>query len=101
MLKWFTLINRYGQWCLAVIMLLFIISGYGMTAGIMDRDLARKLHIDILPIPLFLLMLIHLYLPFRSKLTEWRLFKTQRSADVFSYAILLAFLILFLWLYFR
>lgn len=101
MIKWLAAINRYGQWFLAVIILLFIISGYGMTEGIMDRAAARKIHLNILPLPLFLLFLIHIFLPLRDKLTKWALFQNQKAIDAFVCIVILVFLALFLWLYVR
>jgi predicted heme/steroid binding protein len=37
-------LDRLAAWTLLVVMLLFAVSGYGMTKGIMDPGLARKLH---------------------------------------------------------
>jgi len=53
-------IDRYTQWVLLVLVLVFIITGYGMTKQIIDPVLATRWHINILPIPLFIFLGLHI-----------------------------------------
>ncbi|MFZ5802052.1 MAG: hypothetical protein ACOY3K_02920 [Candidatus Omnitrophota bacterium] len=98
--KWVKETDRVGQWVLLFILLLYVLSGYGMTKRILDPDLARWLHFRFLPIPLFLCFLIHTLIPVNSQFRKWRLFESERATDLFTYLLFGAVLGLFLWLFF-
>ncbi|MFH1857836.1 MAG: hypothetical protein ABH845_02900 [Candidatus Omnitrophota bacterium] len=100
-MKLLAAIDRYGRWILLTIVLLFIVTGFGMTKHIIPPRLAREIHLDILPIPLFLLFLIHTFFPVRTQLLKWKIFKERKTADRFAYILFFTLLVLFLWLYFR
>ncbi len=101
MLKWLAKIDRYGRWILAVIMLLFILTGFGITKNIMDQRLAKEIHEDILPIPFYFFLLLHIFYPLPAKLVVWKIFKSEKVAAAYTYAVALILLAFFLWLHFR
>lgn len=45
---------------LLVLVILYFISGYGITKGIIDPDVAKFLHERILPVPFVLFLLLHI-----------------------------------------
>src|SRR3989338_4293833 len=100
-MKLFSVIEHYGCWILAVFMLLFIITGLGITKNIMDPRLAKQLHENILPVPFYVLFLIHAFFPVRAKLIQWRLFKSERTAERYACALFWILLALCFWLHFR
>ncbi len=101
MLKWLAAIDRYVCWILAAFMLLFIITGLGITKELIDKQWAKQLHENVLPVPFYLLILIHIFLPVRSKFLEWRFFKNEKTSTVYTLTLLILLLFLFLWLHFR
>ena len=101
MLKWLAAIDRSGCWILAALMLLFIITGLGITKEFMDKPLAKELHENVLPVPFYLFILIHIFLPVRSKFLAWRIFKSEKAATAYTSALLVILFFLFLWLHFR
>lgn len=94
-------LNRFSAWVLLVLIILFIISGYGMTKQIIDPVFATYLHDNIFPIPLFIFFLLHVGISIRYALWRWKLFKDRRIADIYILVISLILLIFFFWLFFR
>ncbi|MFH1208075.1 MAG: hypothetical protein V1673_00770 [Candidatus Omnitrophota bacterium] len=101
MSKIFVAIDRHSRWILFVIILLFILTGFGMTKNIMDPRLAKQLHGNILPIPFYVLLLLHVFHPLPANLVRWKAFKSEAVAAVYVYFLAAIFLGLFLWLHFR
>ncbi|MFH1800908.1 MAG: hypothetical protein ABH891_08725 [Candidatus Omnitrophota bacterium] len=99
--KIFAAIDRHSRWILLVIILLFILSGFGITKNIMDPRLARQLHGNILPIPFYVLLLIHIFHPLPANLLRWKIFKSETVAAVYACILAAIFLGFFLWLHFR
>ncbi|MFH0800351.1 MAG: hypothetical protein V2A66_09270 [Pseudomonadota bacterium] len=52
-------INRYCACLLFFLILLYFITGYGQTEGIIDPDSAKLLHGKWLPVPTFAAFLLH------------------------------------------
>lgn len=98
---WIHKLNRYAAWTALVVVILFIITGYGMTKRIIDPDLARLLHGRVLPIPLFIALIVHGAVSARGALRRWKVFEQQRWADVYVVIASVALLILFGWLFWR
>ena len=96
---WLLLIrlNRWAGYALAVIVLLYLVSGYGMTRGLIDPGTATRLHQDILPLPLFAVLAIHLSSAIRTGLLRLRLNGNRAVSGIafLSLAAVLAFFILF------
>jgi hypothetical protein len=101
MSKIFATIDRHSRWILLVIMLFFILTGFGITKNIMDQRLAKQLHENILPIPFYVLLLLHVFYPLPSNLVRWKAFKSETVAAAYVYFLAAIFLGLFLWLHFR
>jgi cytochrome b subunit of formate dehydrogenase len=101
MSKIFTAIDRYSRWILLVLMLLFILTGLGITKNIMDQRLAKQLHENILPLPFYLLFLVHIFYKLPVHLVRWRVFKSEATAALYVYALAAILLGLFLWIHFR
>jgi uncharacterized membrane protein len=101
MLKILAAIDRHSRWILLVIMLLFIITGFGITKNIMDQRLAKQLHENVLPVPFYVLLLLHVFYPLPANLVRWKAFKSETVAAVYAYILAAIFLGLCLWLHFR
>ncbi len=101
MLKFLTALNRYGAWILAVLMLLFIFTGLAITKNFMDPRWSKQLHENVLPIPFYVLLLAHLFFPLRARLSQWKLFGSEKTATAYAYAVCGTLLTLILWLHFR
>ena len=52
-------IDRLTAWILYVGMFVYFVSGFGMTQGIIDRELATKIHLGPINIVMFLAFLTH------------------------------------------
>lgn len=63
-------VGRWSGYGLVVIMVLYFISGYGMTKGIMDPVFATSLHVIWLPIPFVVFLLFHVLFRLRSFLRK-------------------------------
>jgi len=46
MQKYFVKIDRFAAWVLLITVIIYIVSGFGMTKGIIDSSLARSLHFE-------------------------------------------------------
>lgn len=53
-------LNRISAWILFVVIILYIVTGFGMTKQIIDPVFARYLHTVILPYPLFIFFGLHM-----------------------------------------
>ncbi|MBL7154998.1 MAG: hypothetical protein ISS88_00635 [Candidatus Portnoybacteria bacterium] len=92
-------INRFSGWALLVLMILYFISGYGMTKEIINPVTAKYLHEVLLPIPMFVFFIIHVGLSVRLALIRWHL-ASQKWINFYILLLSCFFLIFFLWLYF-
>jgi len=97
--KFLIKLNRFSAWVLLVLIILFIISGYGMIKQIINPVFATYLHNELLPIPLFIFFVLHIAISSSYALRRWRVFKTLKSANVYALVLGLILLILFFWLY--
>jgi hypothetical protein len=52
-------LQRWAGYLLFFLILGHFITGFGTTKGVIDREIAKELHEDILPIPTFLCFLVH------------------------------------------
>jgi hypothetical protein len=71
--------NRVLVWPTTVLLIVFVVSGYGvtnpaligeLTGGILDRSLSLYLHIN-LAVPVLVLLLVHILIGLKSTLTRW------------------------------
>lgn len=101
MLNFLMAIDHKGRWILAVLMLLFIITGFGMTKNIIDPQLARQLHVNVLPPLFYVLLMIHIVIPLRAHCVRWKLGPSERGSAAYAYLIAAVFLVFFFWVHFR
>ena len=99
--KWIEKIDRWGAWILFCLILLFFVTGYGMTKQIMDPALAKYIHTQILPIPLFIFFMIHVMKSLYKKLKSWQLFTNAHWLNIYLYLFVCIITALFIWLHFR
>lgn len=52
-------VNRWSGYLLFICVLLYFVTGYGMTKQIIDRSTAKLLHERWLPAPVFVLFTLH------------------------------------------
>lgn len=101
MLKLLAAINRHGCWIFMTLTLLFILTGLDMAKRLWNPHLAQYLHTEILPIPFYILLAIHGFFPLRNVLLRGSLFKSEKTATFYAYAVCCILLALFLWLQLR
>jgi hypothetical protein len=93
-------LSRFSAWVLLVLVILYIISGYGITKGIIDPVFSKYLHDKLLAIPFFIFFVLHVGIATRYALMRWGIFKTAKSANIYIIISSLILLIFFLWLFF-
>jgi len=98
--KFLVKLNRFSAWILLILIILFIVSGYGVTKQVINPVFAANLHNKLLPIPLFIFFLLHVGISIRYALRRWKLFKNEKTANAYVLIISLIFLIFFFWLFF-
>lgn len=65
-------IDRLSAWGLFISMLLYFISGYGMTKGIISRDFALKLHLSYLTYFVLIFFVVHTSYAIHLALKRWK-----------------------------
>jgi len=75
-----TKINRSAAWALFIIMILFFISGYGLTKGIIDPAWAKMIHLDYLPLVILVVFVLHASIAIRLSLIRWRVWNLYTKA---------------------
>jgi predicted heme/steroid binding protein len=90
MQKFLTKIDRISAWTLLIGMLLYFISGYGMTKGIISASLATKLHISYLTYFVAIAFLIHTFYAVHLAFKRWRIWNN------FSKTLLTLFYLFFI-----
>jgi len=99
--KFLTKIDKFGVWVLMVLVLAFVLTGFGMTKHIMDPVLAKYIHTQLLPLPLLIFFCIHIANPVRNQFRKWHLFSTELATDIYAYSLVLIVTIILIWLNFR
>ena len=70
------LIRKITHWLLLVVILIYLVSGFGitefrvveaLTLGLLTKSLAFKMH-DVLWLPLLILLVLHMFMPSFSRL---------------------------------
>ncbi len=70
---WLAKLDRLAAWTLLIVVLLFAISGYGLTKGLIDRQLASSLHLYwLMPIG-FLAFIAHVGWAVHLACKRWRI----------------------------
>lgn len=66
-------IDRIAAWTLLISFILFYFTGYGMLKHLMDLELARRIHDDILPVPILIAFVYHASFAVHLSLKRWRI----------------------------
>lgn len=97
--KFLIKLNRFSAWVLLILIVLFIVSGYGMTKQIINPVSAAYLHNKLLPIFLFVFFVLHVSISSSYTLRRWKVFSTAKAANIYVLIFGLLLLIIFFWLY--
>jgi predicted heme/steroid binding protein len=88
-------ISRLAAWVLFATIFLYFISGYGMTKGIIDKNLSIDLHQNILPLITVIAFVVHVSISTKHAFMRWRIWnKLIKLFTIISFAI---FFLLFLY----
>ena len=90
---WLVKIDRVAAWTLLLVMILFFISGYGITKEIINRQFAANLHSNILAPVGIVVFFIHTFLAIRMALMRWRKWNPVSRASLA--VIYLGFIVFF------
>jgi predicted heme/steroid binding protein len=63
-------------------MLVYFVSGYGMTKGIIDSGVATRLHVTVLPVFVLLSFVVHSFLSIRLAFIRWKIWNRFALAAV-------------------
>ena len=77
--------DRFAAWVLFAGMLLYFISGYGMTKGLIDATLATKLHLDYLSWIVVLAFTLHTSLAIRLAFIRWKILNPLTTTFLFAF----------------
>lgn len=91
-------LDRVAAWILLFIMLAYAITGYGMTKGLIDAEVARAWHLGWLGALGLVAFVIHTSLAIRNALKRWRIW--NRLSCFFLCLFYLALAIFFLYVHF-
>ena len=87
-------LDRWAAWVLLVVMLAYAITGYGMTKGLIDQDLARSWHLGWLGAIGLVAFIIHTAWAIHLSFKRWRIWNwAGKTALLLFYLILLGFFI--------
>lgn len=88
--KYLTKIDRLAAWILLFAFILFMVSGYGLTRGLISRSLSRALHVQYLPLVIIITFIVHVGLALRMTLIRWQVW--GRAAKIILVVCCLVFL---------
>jgi len=94
-------INRLAAWALLVTIFLFFASGYGMTKGIIDRQLSIKLHQDILPLLAITAFIIHVSISIKFAFMRWRIWNNLTKIGLIIVSLFIYLLFLYAELFYQ
>jgi len=75
-MKYWIKIDRLMAWVLFATMLTYLISGYGMTKGLIDSSLARTIHNQVLTYIMLVTFVFHSAFAIRLALMRWKIWNT-------------------------
>jgi predicted heme/steroid binding protein len=86
--KIFIKLDRIAAWLLLIIMILFAISGYGMTKGLIDPVLAQNLHLNWLTGIGLIAFVIHSSWAIHLAFKRWRIWNKFSQAGLISFYLI-------------
>lgn len=81
-------IDRLSAWGLFVSMLLYFISGYGMTKGIIDESFATKLHLSYITYFILAFFIIHTSYAIHLAFKRWQIWNGLSKAGLIIFYLL-------------
>lgn len=84
-MKYLIRLDRFFAWVLFAGMLLYFISGYGMTKGFIDYSLAAKLHLNILTYFIVIAFVIHPLFAIHLAFKRWRIWNIGTAFLLFAF----------------
>ncbi len=88
----FAKIDRFAAWLLLFLIIIFIISGYGLTKGIISPQLAKFLHSGYLPILLIAAFAVHTFYAIRLAFIRWKMWNiVSKYLLIAVYALFFAY----------
>lgn len=84
-MKYLIKLDRFFAWVLFGGMLLYFISGYGMTKGIIDPSLATKLHLNFLTYIILISFMVHPLFAIHLALKRWQLWTPWPKFLLFTF----------------
>lgn len=91
-------LNHFSAWILLGGIILYFASGFGMTKGLIDAQLAYSIHHDILPYVILAALIFHAGFGIRAAFMRWRIW--NKGGKILLFPILAGFLGLFIWVEF-
>jgi len=92
-------LSRFCAWAMLFVFLAYIVSGYGMTKEVINPITAKYIHEILLPIPFFIMFVIHIGVNARIAFIRWK-WGSHKWVSWYLIFLSLFFLVFFLWLYF-
>jgi predicted heme/steroid binding protein len=87
-------IDRFAAWVLFISMLIYFISGYGMTKGLINPSFAAKLHTGWLPLIILIAFTLHTSYAIHLAFKRWRMWNTASAVSlVLFFVIFLSFFV--------
>lgn len=81
-------IDRIAAWILFFLMFTNFVTGYGLTKGIIDPQIALKLHLGVLPLVILFFFLVHTILAIRIALIRHRAWnRVSKTILIFLYLL--------------
>jgi predicted heme/steroid binding protein len=81
-------LDRVAAWVLLASIFVFIISGYGMTKGVISGELAQNLHNHVIPYIFIVSFLFHTFFAIHLALKRWRLWRLGKPILIIVYILL-------------
>lgn len=93
--------DRYAAWILLIVILLYVLTGYGMTKGIIDRGLATSLHLNWLGAIGLVAFVIHTFWAIRLSFCRWKIWNVLTKIILIIFYLLLILFFLYLQFFYK
>lgn len=88
--RFFLKLDRFAAWILMAVIIFYAVSGYGMTKGLIDRDIAQSLHLTWLGGIGIVAFVIHTFRGIYLSLLRWKVWNKATQGLLISFYVLLA-----------
>lgn len=92
----FIKLDRFAAWTLLLVMLAYAVTGYGMTKGLIDQQLARSLHLGWLGVIGLIAFVVHTHHAISLAFKRWRIWNKISSFLLLSFYVLVIGFFIFL-----